>query len=221
MKKTIIVLVTALSMASGTTQAGLLKKIVKGAVVVGAGAVAAKAIHAKVQENNQAGNLKDGLPLMSRIEGTVIGVSDGDTVVVNTMHGRHTVRLRGIDAPETTCHDITGRDLDYCNEGRQPYGKEAKAYLLSMVMGQTVTLVTGKQGASHGRTVANIFLGTHDINLEMVRQGLAWHESRLTPDETMKQKVAYALAMHNARKQSIGLWSENNPVRPSDYRRKN
>lgn len=221
MKNILVLLLTVSSMVCTDAHAGLFRKLVKGAAIAGAGVVAMKVVSAR-QQSSTTGVVGDsGLPSKSRVDAYVVGVSDGDTVIVETKYGKHTIRLRGIDAPETTCHDITARDLAYCVERYQRYGKEAKAALADMVMGQHVTVVTGIQEQSHGRTVGNIYLGKRDINLEMVKRGLAWHEPKLTPDETMKEKVLYSLAMDNAVRKNIGLWDEDKPTRPADFRKHN
>lgn len=219
MKKVVTAFVCCALLASSSANAGFFRKMVKRAVVGGAVAVTVKTVHSKMQKNNQEPTIGASLPAASKIPAMVVGVSDGDTVIVQSDYGRSTIRLRAIDAPETTCHDITANDLNYCQERYQRFGKDAKAALASLVMRRSVVVVTGKQSESHGRAVGNILLNGRDVNLEMVRQGLAWHEPKLTPDETLKEKVLYSAAMLKARKQKIGLWSDSNPVRPATFRK--
>jgi micrococcal nuclease len=80
-------------------------------------------------------------------------VIDGDTIVINKVH----IRLAGIDAPE----------LD------QPYGQNAKRFLMGLCRGHVVTAIT-EGGTSYERTVATCHLDDgRDLSAEMVRAGLA------------------------------------------------
>ena len=80
-------------------------------------------------------------------------VIDGDTIVINKVH----VRLAGIDAPE----------LD------QPYGQNAKRYLMGLCRGHVVTAIT-EGSTSYDRAVATCHLDDgRDLSAEMVRAGLA------------------------------------------------
>jgi micrococcal nuclease len=83
------------------------------------------------------------------LSGCIVRVVDGDTVKL--MDGDldiHTIRLAGIDAPES----------------KMPYGKQASAFLTALILGKDVVAVPYKQDR-HGRTIATIFLHGKDINL--------------------------------------------------------
>ena len=92
------------------------------------------------------------------IVGKVTRVSDGDTVWVSDRLGRHKVRLNSIDSLESD----------------QPFGKEAAAHLKSLIGGREVR-VEYEMTDQYGRILGIIFLGETDINLQMVRDGCAWH----------------------------------------------
>lgn len=84
-------------------------------------------------------------------------VIDGDTVV--TSAGEH-VRLLGINAPETSSHE--------------PFSLEAKSYLESLVLNKSVRLeFTNERTDKYGRTLAYLFLGLENVNVELVRNGFA------------------------------------------------
>ena len=130
------------------------------------------------------------------IVGKVTRVSDGDTVWVNDKLGRHKVRLNRIDAPESD----------------QPFGKESAAHLKSLIGGREVRVEhTGTD--QYGRVLGIIFLGETDINLQMVRDGCAWHYSHF--DKT----PAYAAAERDARVAKRGLWASPSPVNPYLWRK--
>ena len=130
------------------------------------------------------------------ISGKVTRVSDGDTVWVSTGHGRHKVRLNRIDAPESD----------------QPYGKESAAHLKSLIGGKQVRVEYEKLD-QYGRILGIIFLGETDINLQMVKDGCAWHYKHF--DKT----PAYAEAERAARDAKRGLWSAPDPINPYQWRK--
>ena len=130
------------------------------------------------------------------ISGRVTRVSDGDTVWVSDSLGRHKVRLNRIDAPESD----------------QPFGKESAAHLKSLIGGRDVRVeYTGTD--QYGRILGIIFLGDTDINLQMVKDGCAWHYSHF--DKT----PAYAAAEREARTAKRGLWAADNPINPHQWRK--
>lgn len=80
-----------------------------------------------------------------------------------------------------------------------------------LVFGKAVTLqVTGKD--RYGRTLAVVMVGGVNVNLEMVRRGLAWRFDKYSKDEAL-------LAAQNAAKGAKrGLWSDPEPVPPWEWR---
>ena len=65
----------------------------------------------------------------------------------------------------------------------------------------------------YGRILGSAFLGETDINLQMVRNGCAWHYSHF--DKTS----AYAAAEREARMAKRGLWATDNPINPHQWRK--
>ena len=94
---------------------------------------------------------------------TVERVSGGDTSVAIAENGtKLKIRLLGIDAPEVAHGPKPG----------QLYGQEARDYLARLIGGRTIRMQTyGPDGFN--RTLAMVLLGTVNVNLEMVQQGLA------------------------------------------------
>ena len=130
------------------------------------------------------------------IVGKVTRVSDGDTVWVSGRLGRQKIRLNRIDAPESD----------------QPFGKEATSYLKSLIGGKEIC-VKYETTDRYGRILGSIFLGETDINLQMVRDGCAWHYSHF--DNT----PAYAAAEREARAARRGLWTADNSINPHQWRK--
>ena len=131
------------------------------------------------------------------IAGMVTRVSDGDTVWVTDASGKHKVRLNRIDAPESD----------------QPFGKESAAHLKSLIGGKTVR-VEYSSTDQYGRILGIIFLGDTDINLQMVKDGCAWHYKHF--DNTQ----SYADAETAARMAKRGLWKDPAPIPPHEFRKK-
>ena len=120
----------------------------------------------------------------------VVGVSDGDTLTCLLPTKKQLkVRLQEIDAPEKG----------------QPFGKKAKQYLSQLVFKQNVTLsVSGYD--RYQRILATVYLQEQNINLEMVKNGMAW---------------VYFQAQDFAKQQKIGLWRDPNPIAPYEWRKQN
>ena len=97
----------------------------------------------------------------------VIGVSDGDTLTCLTRNKQQIkVRMNQIDAPES----------------RQAYGTAAKDKLSSMVFGKQVFLkIDGTD--KYKRTLAQVFVGSTNVNKEMVRTGYAWAYRQYVTDQ--------------------------------------
>ena len=135
------------------------------------------------------------------IEGKVVGVHDGDTITLLTGNEiQHRIRLSEIDAPETS----------------QAFGTQAKKQLSKKIFGKMVGVeYQGKD--RYGRIIGKIYLGKIGkrwINKEMVVEGFAWHYKQYSTD--MKLAQAESIARVNRR----GLWADNNPTPPWEFRRK-
>lgn len=116
--------------------------------------------------------------------GTVVSVTDGDTIRVQLSSGPIRVRFQSIDAPE---HD-------------QPWGQEARAALASRLDGRRVALEVETQDR-YERLVATVYLGDENINAWMVQEGHAWAYREYLKDPQFCQSEADARTRH------LGLWS--------------
>ena len=92
----------------------------------------------------------------------IIKIFDGDTVRVKGFGLQFTIRLVGIDTPE----------LGKKRKKDQPYSQEAKKKLTRLIHKKTISLEQYGTG-SYNRVLAEIFVNATNINLEMVRSGLA------------------------------------------------
>ena len=127
----------------------------------------------------------------------VITVHDGDTVTVLRGREQTRVRLACIDAPE---------------QG-QAFGTRARQHLRELVLRRRVAVVAIDRD-DYGRTVARLLLDGEDVNLAMVRAGLAWHYRHHCPGD-----AALAAAEAEARAARRGLWTDAQPLPPWTWRR--
>lgn len=126
--------------------------------------------------------------------GFVQKVHDGDTITVDGVK----VRLYGIDAPELS----------------QPGGEASRDHLRALLRGQRVKVAVMDKDA-YGRTVGRLFLPDgSDVCAEMVRAGHAWVYRKYCRD-CRDLLAAEALA----RWRGIGLWSEEAPTPPWQWRK--
>lgn len=151
--------------------------------------------------------LSAGSPVAAEtLRGMVKAVHDGDTLVlVGRGTGRVTVRLYGVDAPETRKPDSPG----------QPFGSQAKRVLMYKVLGKEVTAEVQDRD-QYGRAVAVLQLSGRDINAEMVSEGLAWAYRQFLSGPYASR---YIQLEEQARRQRRGLWRDTNPQPPWEFRR--
>ncbi len=142
------------------------------------------------------------------LQNEVVRVTDGDTVVIASADSKKniTCRLYGIDSPETPKRDRKG----------QPYAKEAGKELRQLILGQRVDMVTTGE-KTHGREVCIIKKDGMDINLEMVRRGYAWAYRKHLKSPYASE---YIEAENKAREQKLGIWQEDNPLPPWEFKKR-
>ena len=100
----------------------------------------------------------------STFRAVVTRTVDGDTVTVSTARGEDTIRLLGINTPET--HHPT--------KGVECYGPEASAYTDAHLTGREVTLeLDVEHRDQYGRLLAYLSLDGRRFNDELLRKGYA------------------------------------------------
>ncbi|MBQ8829729.1 MAG: thermonuclease family protein [Burkholderiaceae bacterium] len=143
----------------------------------------------------------------AQFEARVLRVSDGDTItVIDSQNQRAKVRFLGIDAPEF----------------KQSYGKASLESLRRQIYsaGNKVTVVYDRRDG-FGRIVGKVLADDKDLNLEQIRRGMAWAFKRYFRDVAPSDRQKYIEAEEMARKEGKGLWSQNNPMPPWEWRREN
>ena len=128
----------------------------------------------------------------------VVRVVDGDTVVVRLGRADETVRLLGIDTPES----VDPRSPVEC------FGKEAAAHTASLLpAGTAVRLVRDVEARDqYDRLLAYVYRASDGafVNLQLVNDGYA---SVLTYPPNVAHAEEFTAAAARARRNNLGLWS--------------
>jgi micrococcal nuclease len=66
----------------------------------------------------------------------------------------------------------------------------------------------------YGRTLAYICVGDTCVNKELLKLGMAWHFKKYNNDQELAQLEI------QAREMKVGLWSQQDPIAPWDFRSK-
>lgn len=147
------------------------------------------------------------------IEGTVSKVSDGDTIHVTDPQGTKVkVRLYGIDAPET---EKSNKKTGHVSKAGQPYGEEAYQALYKKINRKSVKLEVMAVD-QYKRSVGIVYLNGKNVNLEMVAEGYAWAYKQYLDRPYASE---YIQAEEQARAKGLGLWQQNNPQPPWEFRK--
>lgn len=130
--------------------------------------------------------------------GKVVGISDGDTLTV--LDGRSTtkVRLAEIDAPEKS----------------QAHGQQSKRSLSDMCFGKEA-VVEVFDTDRYGRTVGKVSCDGINVNRAQLQAGMAWVYAKYAKDRTLIE------VERGAKVARRGLWSDDNPTPPWEYRKAN
>lgn len=128
----------------------------------------------------------------------VLKVFDGDTILVEGLDKAYgspaTIRLAGIDSPEKA-----GRD----GQPGQPFADRSKAYLSSLVQRKSVRI--DPVGLDpYGRTLGVVYRDGENINLKMLRSGMAEVYRGKLPEAI--PRADYFAAEGQARSEKIGIW---------------
>ncbi|MFZ7128512.1 MAG: thermonuclease family protein [Desulfobacterales bacterium] len=132
---------------------------------------------------------------------------DGDTVLVSASSRSRMVRLVGIDAPERA---------KSAGEPAQPFSRKSRDYLSQRIKGKKV-MIRDWGSDRYGRLLGEVILEGENINLEMIRLGLA-EVYRGRPPERFDIS-AYRSAETKARATGRGIWSLGSRYRsPVDWK---
>lgn len=133
--------------------------------------------------------------LDKKMTAEVIKVYDGDTMTLQNGEDKLRVRFFGIDAPEL----------------KQEYGKESREHLLKMCPLGSKAELSIKETDKYNRLVAIINCNGYNLNKEQVAKGYAWAYTDYS--------FAYYTNQFNAKMKKLGLWEQDNPIEPKEWRR--
>ncbi len=134
----------------------------------------------------------------AKTEARVVRVIDGDTIQVFVKDAKETVRLIGVDTPET----VDPRKPVQC------FGKQASDFTKSLLTGKTVYLESdATQGDTdkYQRLLRYVFLedGTN-VNRLLIKEGYAHEYTYKVP---YTYQTAFKDAEKSARENNKGLWA--------------
>jgi endonuclease YncB( thermonuclease family) len=128
--------------------------------------------------------------------GTVVGISDGDTLTVLNENKRQIkIRLAEIDAPES----------------KQAFGQKSKQSLSDLCFKKTA-VVDDRGKDRYKRTLGRITCDGVDANAEQVKRGMAWSYKQYLTDGMI------ADLEDASRASKTGLWADENPTPPWEFR---
>jgi len=135
-------------------------------------------------------------------------VTDGDTITVIGNGKKETIRLVGIDAPETSKKK---------NEPGQPFSQKSTKHLAGFVLDKSVD-VKSYGTDRYGRTLGVVFADGQNVNLEMIKAGLA-EVYRGRPAKGLDLDP-YWKAEAEAKTAGAGMWSLGDKyLSPREWRR--
>jgi micrococcal nuclease len=126
----------------------------------------------------------------------VIGIHDGDTMTLLVDRKPLKIRLANIDAPEL----------------RQAYGRRSKEALSATCWGKDA-VYEPQTVDRYGRTVAVVYCDGAEANRQQVAQGMAWVYRKYNKDRSLW------VPEQAARDRKAGLWADEEPVPPWEWRR--
>lgn len=132
----------------------------------------------------------------------MLSVGDGDTIRVSDGGRRLTIRLACIDAPETA---------------QSPYGLASRQRLQGLAPVGAVVTLRPQTTDRYGRTVAEVFAGGQNLNLQMVSSGQAFAYRRYLG---ACDRAAYLGAERQAEAARLGVWAVPGGIeRPWEFRK--
>ncbi len=142
---------------------------------------------------------------------TVIRVVDGDTLKVRYWGKDESVRLIGIDTPESRVNKKAKRDAKRSGQDIKTItsmGKRATEYVENLVKpGDLITIEFDvEQRDRYGRLLGYVYLSNGKmLNEEIVKAGYA---NVMTIPPNVKYQDRFLRAYREARERRIGLWEE-------------
>ncbi len=152
---------------------------------------------------------------------TVTRVIDGDTMEVQFATGEEdTVRLLGVDTPETTLGDVTPEeyegipDTPPARDHLYNWGQQASQYAIEQLEGQEVRVVIDSESdrrGSYGRLLAYLYIDDENFNRALIEGGYA-----RVYDSSFSLRDEFDSVESKARSSDVGLWNFEDESSMSD-----
>ncbi|MFM1880689.1 MAG: hypothetical protein RLZZ344_923 [Pseudomonadota bacterium] len=135
---------------------------------------------------------------------SLVRVFDGDSMLMRTPNGE-TIKMRiaGVDAPEKS----------------QPSADPARDRLERLLKESPLQVTILKKDV-YGRWLTSIVVSDRDLGQQLIEEGHAWFFRRYQSDLTAEQRRQYDWAEQKAREDRRGLWAEEQPVAPWEFRQR-
>jgi len=135
------------------------------------------------------------------LDGKVMDVVDGEDIVVLSLSHLVKIKLIAVASPDKN----------------QPYAAIARQHLADLILNKYVTV--RYSALRNGYIVGQVLLENMDVGAQMLRDGVGWYNKT---DETLLDEIerqVYQKSQEAARNERRGLWQEDSPVAPWDYRK--
>ena len=128
---------------------------------------------------------------------SIVAIWGGDNFEVMHDGLLHYLVLQGIDSPKP---------------GQDYFGQSLK-HLDDLIVGRSFRVIIYGLDEEK-REIARVFVNELDVNIEMLRAGLAWYDGNEFEDSR-----SFKLYEKAARDEKIGLWNDPDPIHPSEFKR--
>jgi endonuclease YncB( thermonuclease family) len=135
------------------------------------------------------------------LQGKVSEVRSGNILIVSNINRSISVRLKAVTPPEVG----------------QPFNDAAREHLKALVLDKVVTV--DYSHLADGHLQAKVFVYGVDVGSQMLRDGVAWYDHALDYELSQSDRDLYAQCETAARTERRGLWQDQSPVSPWEYRR--
>jgi len=144
-----------------------------------------------------------GLPALGRaatLQAQVDEVRSGDRIVVSNTKRPLLIKLKAIAPPATG----------------QPFSDEAREHLSALILNKTVSVEYSQ--LAEGWLVARVICNGVDVGAQMIRDGVAWYDRSNEHSLSESDRTVYAESEQAARNERRGLWGQQDPVSPWQFR---
>jgi endonuclease YncB( thermonuclease family) len=146
------------------------------------------------------------------LTGQIVAVHSGDSFSLQDGSGkRHVVRLIAVSAPRTS----------------QPYHTNSLKNLTELALNKSARVVWTRRN-DLGQIVAKAFISEptcsnncaldRDLGLTQLEAGMAWWFKEERKEQTLHDQGYYEYAEFDAKQRRIGLWFDNKPIAPWQWR---